>query len=214
MGEEETLYSLQQRTEERNNLMLQDEAKSSGALVVMDVQSAALAYTGEDPAFLKRLSNAIATARKAGMRVIHVTSRFREGYPEVSPHNRLFSRGLAGGFLPSADVDIHPAVAPQPGEVIVTKVRASAFSGSDFEVILRSQAISHLILCGIATSGVVLSTVLEAADKDYELTVLSDGCADADEEVQRVLLTKIFPRYAQVITVEEGEQKWSKPPVE
>jgi len=55
----------------------------------------------------------------------------------------------------------------------------------------------------------VLSTALEAADKDYELTVLSDCCADADEEVQRVLLTKIFPRYTEVITVEEWEQKWS-----
>jgi nicotinamidase-related amidase len=77
------------------------------------------------------------------------------------------------------------------------------------EVILRSQAISRLVLCGIATSGVVLSTVLEAADKDYELTVLSDCCAGADGEVQRVLLTKIFPRYAQVITVEEWEQKWN-----
>ncbi len=53
----------------------------------------------------------------------------------------------------------------------------------------------------------MLSTVLEAADKDYELTVLSDCCADADEEVQRVLLTKIFPRYTEVITVEEWEQK-------
>ncbi len=55
----------------------------------------------------------------------------------------------------------------------------------------------------------MLSTALEAADKDYELTVLSDCCADADEEVQRVLLTKIFPRYTEVITVEEWEQKWS-----
>ena len=187
--------------------MAEDKTKSHDALVVMDVQRAALAYTGEDPAFLKRLSNAIGTTRKASMRVIHVTSRFREGYPEVSPHNRLFSRGLAGGFLPSANLDIHPAVAPQPGEVIVTKVRASAFSGSDLEVILRSQAISHLILCGMATSGVVLSTVLEAADKDYELTVLSDGCADADEEVQRVLMTRIFPRYAEVITIEEWAKK-------
>ena len=186
--------------------MLENQTKSQSALIMMDVQSAAFAYTGEDPAFLKRLSSAMTAARKASMRVIHVTSRFREGYPEVSPRNRLFSRGLAGGFLPSANLDIHPAVAPQPGEVIVTKVRASAFSGSDFEVILRSQAISHLILCGMATSGVVLSTVLEAADKDYELTVLSDCCADADEEVQRVLITKIFPRYAEVSTTEEWEQ--------
>ena len=189
--------------------MPEDNANKHTAFVVMDIQRTALAYTGEDPAFLKRLSSAIVTARKAGIRVIHVTVRFREGYPEVSPHNRLFSRGLAGGFLPSADLDIHPAVAPQPGEVIVTKLRASAFTGSDFEVILRSQAISHLILCGIATSGVVLSTLLEAADKDYELTVLSDCCADANEEVQRVLTTKIFPRYAEVITAEEWSKKAS-----
>jgi nicotinamidase-related amidase len=187
-----------------------DSLKSHTALVVMDVQRTTVAYTGEDQAFLKRLSNAIATARKAGMRVIHVTARFREGYPEVSPHNRFFSRGLAAGFLPSTDLEIHPAVAPQSGEVVVTKVRASAFSGSDFGVILRSQAISHLVLCGIATSGVVLSTVLEAADKDYELTVLSDCCADADEDVQRVLMTKIFPRYAEVITVEAWDKKMSE----
>jgi nicotinamidase-related amidase len=190
--------------------MSADSLKSHPAFVVMDVQRAALAYTGEDSAFLKRLSNAIATARKAGMRVIHVAVRFREGYPEVSPHNRLFSRGLAAGFLPSTDLAIHPAVAPQSGEVVVTKVRASAFCGSDLEVILRSQAINHLVFCGIATSGVVLSTVLEAADKDYELTVLSDGCADADEEVQRVLMTKIFPRYAEVTTVEAWEKKVSE----
>ena len=179
-----------------------DSVKRHAALVVMDIQRAALAYTGEDPAFLKRLSNALATARSAGIRVIHVTVRFREGYPEISSHNRLFSKGLAAGILPSTEVDIHQACAPYPGEVIVTKLRASAFSGSDLEIILRSQTISHLVLCGIATSGVVLSTLLEAADKDYELTVLSDCCADAEEDVQRVLMTKIFPRYAEVITTE------------
>lgn len=180
--------------------------KSQVALVVMDIQRAALAYTGEDPALLNRLSNVLAAARKAGIRVIHVAARFREGYPEISSHNRLFSRSLAAGFLPSTEADIHQACAAQRGEVMVTKVRASAFSGSDLEIILRSQTISHLVLCGIATSGVVLSTVLEAADKDYDLTVLSDCCADADEEVQRVLMTKIFPRYAEVITA----QTWAK----
>ena len=46
-------------------------------------------------------------------------------------------------------------------------------------------------------------TVREAADKDYRITVLSDGCADADEEVHRVLTTKVFPRQADVMTVDE-----------
>ena len=72
------------------------------------------------------------------------------------------------------------------------------------------EAFSHLVLCGIATSGVVLSTVLEAADKDYELTVLSGCCADADEEVQRFLTTKSFPRYAEVITAETWDKRVSE----
>ena len=68
---------------------------------------------------------------------------------------------------------------------------------------LRAQDISHIVLTGVATSGVVLSTIREAADKDYHITVLSDCCADADEEVHRVLTTKVFPRQTEVMTAEE-----------
>ncbi len=74
---------------------------------------------------------------------------------------------------------------------------------SDLEEVLRAQGITHLVLCGIATSGVVLSRLREAADKDYILTVLSDCCEDSDEEVQRVEMSRIFPRQAEVITTEE-----------
>ena len=98
---------------------------------------------------------------------------------------------------------IHPDVAPQQAEVTVVKRRISAFTGSDLEVVLRAKGIQHLILTGISTSGVVLSTTREAADKDYRLTILADCCADGDEEVHRVLTTKVFPRQAEVIGVEE-----------
>jgi len=60
-----------------------------------------------------------------------------------------------------------------------------------------------LVLAGIATSGVVLSTLRQAADLDYGLVVLRDACADADEEVHRVLLDKVFARQADVLTVDE-----------
>ena len=65
------------------------------------------------------------------------------------------------------------------------------------------QGIDHLVLAGIATRGVVLSTLRQAADLDYRLTVLADGCLDADPEVHQVLLGKIFPRQAEVIGVAE-----------
>jgi hypothetical protein len=48
-----------------------------------------------------------------------------------------------------------------------------------------------------------LSTLLEASDKDFQLTVISDCCADPDPELHTVLLTKVFPRQADVLTVEE-----------
>ena len=63
---------------------------------------------------------------------------------------------------------------------------------------LRAGGIDHLVLAGIATSGVVLSTLRQAADLDYRLTVLADGCLDADPEVHRVLTEKVFPRQAGV----------------
>jgi len=81
----------------------------------------------------------------------------------------------------------------------MTKRRVTGFAGSDLEVILRSQGIGHLVLPGLSTSGVVLSTLREAADKDYRISVLSDCCADPDPEVHQLLLTKIFPRQAEVL---------------
>lgn len=92
---------------------------------------------------------------------------------------------------------------PLASEVVVVKRRVSAFTGSDLEVVLRASDIDHLVLSGIATSGVVLSTLREAADRDYRLTVLSDACADRDAEVHRVLTEKVFPRQADVVTVGE-----------
>ena len=70
-------------------------------------------------------------------------------------------------------------------------------------MVLRAQGVTQLVLTGIATSGVVLSTLRQAADMDYGLTVLRDGCADADPEVHRVLLDKVFPRQADVLTADE-----------
>ena len=97
-------------------------------------------------------------------------------------------------------------VRPLPEEIVVVKRRISAFAGSGLEVILRAQAMEHLILTGIATSGVILSTLREAADHDYRLTVLSDACLDADLEVHRVLMEKVFPRQAQVMAVNEWQE--------
>ena len=178
---------------------------SQTALLVMDVQESIVSRFVQTGDFLKPISTAIDAARAVSIPVIYVVVAFRPGYPEISSNNKSFtaSRQRLSSSASMTTAEIHPAVAPQSTDIVVTKRRVSAFSGSDLEVVLRAQGISHLVLSGIATSGVVLSTLREAADKDYQLTVLADCCFDGDEEVQRVLLSKVFPRQAEVVQSSE-----------
>ncbi|MDQ2798023.1 MAG: cysteine hydrolase [Armatimonadota bacterium] len=190
--------------------MATETTGSSSALLVMDFQNGIVERIGNDPGLLGRVGGAIAAAREAEMPIIYVHVRFRAGYPEISPRNRSFS-ALKEGKMPMTESDlstaIHPAVAPQAGDVVVTKRRVGAFSGSDLEVVLRAQGVTSLVLAGIATSGVVLSTLRLAADMDFEITVLSDCCADSDADVHDVLMTKVFPRQAEVLTLDEWQAK-------
>jgi nicotinamidase-related amidase len=132
-----------------------------------------------------------------GIPVIHVLVGFRPGMPDVSRHNLAFSG--AKQQRPADLSDPRPAITPEGSDVVVTKRRVSAFTGSDLEIVLRAGETDHLVLCGIATSGVVLSTLREAADKDYRCSVLADRCADTDAEVHAVLTGKVFSRQARVM---------------
>ena len=170
----------------------------------MDMQSAILGRLPEISFLVGNVKKAIATAREKKIPVIYVVVGFRQGAPEISPDNKGFmaNRSLTASANMDEFIKIHPDLAPLPGEITVIKRRISAFTGSDLDVVLRALSIRHLILTGIATSGVVLSTLREAADKDFQLTVLKDCCADGDEEVHRVLMEKIFARQSDVISVE------------
>lgn len=174
------------------------------ALLVMDIQNGIVSRFGENEEVLLPFQKAVEAARRNNISVIFVRVGFSEGYPEVSPQNKSFSAisKFGGMTVSDAATQIHESVQPEPNEPVVTKYRVSAFAGSTLEIILRSRQINTLILSGIATSGVVLSTLREAADKDFALTVLSDACLDADPEVHRVLTEKVFPRQADVLTVD------------
>lgn len=173
------------------------------ALLVMDVQKAMVGRV-QDADYLPRLVRAVDAARDAGLPVLHVVLGFRPGHPEISDRNRTFAALPPGAFTDEdPGAAIQPELAPRPGETVITKKRVSAFSGSGLETVLRAGDFDHLVLSGIATSGIVLSTVRQAADLDYRLTVLADGCYDPDPEVHRVLTEKVFPRQAEVVAVDD-----------
>ncbi len=181
--------------------------KARTAVLIMDYENDIVGMMPESvqAPLLEKADAILKEARRAHMPVIYVVVRFRDGYPEVNPQNKLFSGLKESGRLvegtPGAEIDA--MVAPQPGDIVVTKRRVGAFSTTDLETILRAHNINKLVLFGISTSGVVLSTIRWAADMDYSLAVVSDLCADRDAEVHRVLMDKVFPWQATVITSKE-----------
>jgi nicotinamidase-related amidase len=181
---------------------------SRPVLLVMDFQHG-IVESIADPSVLDAASRAVKAARVSGIPVMFVRVAFRPGYPEAAASNAAFGAVAERGDAMTQDhpaTQVHAALEPRPDEPVVVKRRVSAFSGSDLDVLLRAADAGTLVLAGIATSGVVLSTLRQAADLDYRLIVLSDACADRDPEVHRILLEKVFPRQALVTETDEWIQ--------
>jgi nicotinamidase-related amidase len=186
----------------------------STILLVMDYQPAILSHLDDSDALLSRLAGAIATVRDHGAQVGYVRVAFDESdYAAIPATNKAFAPLAGGGYLHHEDSEsaVHDDVAPQPDDIIVRKTRVGAFSTTDLDQQLHDRDLTTLILAGISTSGVVLSTVREAADRDYNVFVLADASADPDTEVHDVLTQRIFPAQVHVITIAELPNLLSAP---
>ena len=138
------------------------------------------------------------------MMVIHVVVAFRPGHPRsapVTPVQRAEGKRNGGG---------RHRRGPDPsdrsgtrGGPIVVKHRISPFVGTELETLLRANGIDTLVLAGVHTTGVVLSTVRHAGDLDYRLVVVRDCCADPDAEVHAMLLDRVIAKQAAVVTTAE-----------
>lgn len=178
------------------------------AVLAMDCQAGIVTVYAKPPEqFIERSAAVLHAARAADMPVIFIQVGFRPGLPEVSSKGKLFAAIKSSPehqkFFEGPSGAIHPGLAPQPSDIVITKHRVSAFKGTDLEMILRAKEIDTLVMFGIATSGVVLSTVLDSGDADYQVTVLADCCADMDAELHDALLTRLFPRRCDVISSAE-----------
>lgn len=183
-----------------------DPAKS--ALLLMDFQNTLLddILSASDAALvLARTEALLASARVTGMTIVHVAVAFRAGHPEVNARNTVFSFVKDNGLFEAGSdgASIHARVAPADDEPVVTKRRIGAFSGTELDMLLRAIGVDTLILAGITTSGVVLSTVRQAFDLDYRLVVVRECCADGDSDVHAVLLDSVLPQHARVLSVDE-----------
>jgi nicotinamidase-related amidase len=110
---------------------------------------------------------------------------------------------MTSAVAPTDARRIHSRVAPQDGELLVRKTRFSAFSTTDLHRRFRERRIETLILAGVSTSGVVLSTMRDAVDRDCEVCVLADAVADADPQTHRFLIEELFPLSANMIYTDD-----------
>jgi nicotinamidase-related amidase len=183
---------------------------SKTALLIMDYQNGALAMVPNPEQLLAGAQRAIDLIRSRGGTIGYV----RVGFVDASEIGGTMGN-LVGGVdsalehfhADHANTQIQTDIAPEEGDIVVRKTRVGPFGSTDLHEQLQTRGIDTLVLAGISTSGVVLSTVRDAHDKDYRLIVLADLCADRDAEVHEVLTSKVFPRQAEVISGAELHER-------
>ena len=186
------------------------------ALLVMDLENDLVHEDGafkdfgfakmvNDNDVLGKVNTLLAAARRAPVKVIHVSVKFRPGHPEASRSAGLFQAVVSANALVEGTwgATIHEAVSPKEGEPVVTKRAVSAFAGSDLEKLLQTAGITTLILSGVATNFVVEGTAREASDRGYNVVVVGDCCASVSQEAHDSSLTTALPFLATISTLDE-----------
>jgi nicotinamidase-related amidase len=173
------------------------------ALLLMDFQKYPVSAVPGSAAAVVAARTALAAARAHAVPVLHVRVAFRSGHPEIPATIHAFDGLLGTDVFTDANPGTAFEIEPGDGEVVVSKHFYSGFTHSDLDILLRAAGVEKVTMAGLATSGVVLSTVRDALERGYRTTVLSDACADPDPEVHRVLMDKVIAPNADVITVQQ-----------
>ncbi|CAB3722424.1 Isochorismatase family protein YecD [Paraburkholderia phenoliruptrix] len=173
------------------------------ALIVMHYQTDILElFPSVAPTLLANTRKLCDAARAKGVSVYFANLRFSPGYPEVSPLNKngqgIKQLGLFVDDQPS------PELGRQANEPLVIAHRASVFFGTDLEARLCAHGIDSLIMVGIASTGVVLSSVAYASDADFRLYTVKDCCYDPDQIVHDHLFSTAFESRTTVLSLADA----------
>ena len=192
---------------------------SSSALLLLDLQNdfvhpdGAYGRAGQRSdditALPRRLAPLLDLSRQKGILVgatMFTLVPGKAGEPMISPHLKMLRPFLAkGDFAPGswgqALVD-----ELQPADFSVEKIAYSAFYMSRLEWLLRIQGIRKLYFAGIVTNGGVASTVRDAQVRDFDCTVLEDGCAAFSKDLHLAAIEGLRP-VASISTISEVKKE-------
>ena len=103
---------------------------------------------------------------------------------DVGPMGRILVLGEPGNA-------IIPALAPLPGETVIAKPGKGAFYNTNLEFLLKTHAISHLIITGVTTEVCVQTTMREANDRGYDCLLVEDGTESYFPEFKQATLEMV-----------------------
>jgi nicotinamidase-related amidase len=170
------------------------------ALLVMDYQNAILERFTDPDRLLDGANRAIARVRDRGGHIGFVRVGFGDGEaPTGTMGSRIGAEAARTAFHADAPgTQLHPGLDRRDDDIVVRKTRVGPFGTTDLDARLRAAGVDTLVLAGLSTSGVVLSAVRDAHDRDYRLVVLADLCGDPEPDIHDFLVGRIFPRQAEV----------------
>ncbi|WP_146530399.1 cysteine hydrolase family protein [Novipirellula artificiosorum] len=142
--------------------------------------------------------------RSHHLEVIHtrIQSLTRDGRDRGKGHRRLGLLAPPG----SREADFIERVAPLPerDEIIINKTASGVFSSTNLHYVLKNLGIESLFIVGVYTNECVETTVRDACDLGYLVTVVEDCCATVTPELHNASLATLRDRYARIMTLSEA----------
>jgi len=141
-----------------------------------------------------------AAARAAGVPVVHVWYIVEEGARGLTLNAPLFQGVKDSGALVRGTWGAAPAdgLEPQAGDLVVEKMRMSAWQGTRFENLLRGLGRDTVIVTGAWTNMSIEHTARTGADKGYNMIVPEDACSSMNADWHNASINYALQNVCQV----------------
>jgi nicotinamidase-related amidase len=153
-----------------------------------------------------RIAVLAAAFRRASRPVVYCTIAYRPDFAGVLPNSLLGSMTLKHRrmVVGTADVDVPVPIAPQPTDFVSSRATGvTAFYGTDLDAILRLQAISTVVICGVSTDIALPGMALDAVNRGYQVVMAEDATAGTSAGSHAFMTTNVLAALAQICTVDE-----------
>lgn len=142
----------------------------------------------------------MAAAREAGLPLIHTT---RDDVTQTAMSALRSTKRRRHGSDPAWDHAFFSRLAPEPGELVIRKTRASAFYGTPLDAHLVQMGVDTLVVCGNSTSGCVRASVLEGYMRGYAIAMVEECVFDRNPLSHKVNLFDMNAKYGDVMFLDE-----------